>query len=149
MGASNVLTAYALYAGKVPATSMQLLAYMAAVSRDDDARPWFGRGHHALAEFALGRGRNGPLTRADIKAVERAIGPLAAAGAISTDRKASLRRDGTHTARYRLHLDTPHVPQETGDDTGEPDRPRPPETGHDVPRNTSARPPETVPTSPG
>ncbi|WP_431895818.1 hypothetical protein [Micromonospora haikouensis] len=148
MGASNVLAAYALYAGKVPATSMQLLAYMAAVSKDDDARPWFGRGHYALAEFALGRGKTGPITRADIKAVERAIGPLAAEGAISTDRKASVRRDGAHTVRYRLHLTTPHAPRKTGDDTESQDPPRPPENGHHVPRNSSPRPPETVLTSP-
>lgn len=146
MGASNVITAYAMYAGKVPATSMQLLAYMAVVSKDDDARPWFGQGHQALAQFALGRPL--PIGRADIKAVERAIKPLAAEGAISTDRKASIRRDGAHTVRYRLHLKAPHVPRNAGDVTDAQDPPRPPENGPDVPRNPSPRPPENVPTSP-
>ena len=52
MGASNVHAAYARYAGKVPATSMQLLAFMAVVSKDDDAQPWYGQGHEALAVHA-------------------------------------------------------------------------------------------------
>ena len=77
MGASNVLAAYAKWAGKVPPTSMQLLVYMAAVSKDSDRRPWFGQGHQALAQHALGR--PAPTRGADIAAVERALAPLAKA----------------------------------------------------------------------
>lgn len=146
MGASNVIAAYALYAGRVPATSMQLLAYMACISKDDDKKPWYGQGHAALAEHALGR--SAPITRADIKAVERAIAPLAEKGAITTDRKAAVRSDGPNTVRYRLHLKTPHVPQKPGDDTEAQDPPRPPKSGPHVPRNSSPRPPENGLTSP-
>jgi len=134
---------------------MQLLAYMAAVSKDGDDDPWYGQGHAALAEHALGR--RAPITRADIKAVERAIAPLAERGAITTIRRASVRRDGPHTVRYRLNLVTPVIPQKPGD--GDIDEPRvdnrvqgqqrPPETVPDVPRNPSPRPPKSVPTSPG
>lgn len=102
MGATNVATAYALYAGRVPATSMCLLAYMALVSKDNDARPWFGKGHAALADAALGRPL--PHTRGDISAVERAITPLLAVGAIEADRRGSVRSSGPNTVRYRLNL---------------------------------------------
>lgn len=158
MGASNVVAAYQRYAGKVPATSMQLLAYMAVVSKDEDARPWFGQGHAALAEHALGRPV--PLERADIKAVERAMAPLVAAGAVTVDRRGAVRRDGPNTARYRLHLTAPHIPRKTGDveaesidqslvDNGPADAARPPENGAHVPRNSGSHPPENGPTSPG
>lgn len=103
MGARNTLRAYALYAGKVPATSMQLLAYMATVSKDADEYPWYSQGHEALAQFALGRKE--PIQRADIAAVERALTPLFKAKAITTDRPAARRNDGPSTARYRLELD--------------------------------------------
>ena len=102
MGATNVMLAYQLYAGRVPATSMQLLAYMALVSKDSDTRPWCSVGHEALAAFAMGR--PAPITDADVRAVRRAITPLLAAGAIETERRAAPRRDGHTTARYRLHL---------------------------------------------
>lgn len=102
VGATNVATAYALYAGRVPATSMCLLAYMALVSKDNDSRPWFGKGHAALADAALGRQL--PHTRADIAAVERAITPLLAVGAIEADRRGSVRTSGPNTVRYRLNL---------------------------------------------
>jgi hypothetical protein len=103
MGARNVIKAYLLYAGKVPSTSMQILAYMATVSKDADEYPWYSQGHEALAIFALGRPE--PAQRADIAAVERALTPLFKAKAITTDRKAARRRDGPSTARYRLELD--------------------------------------------
>lgn len=103
MGARNVLRAYALYAGKIPPLSMQVLTYMAVVSRDADEYPWYSEGHEALALFALGRTE--PITRADIGAVERAISALFKAKAITTDRPAARRSDGPSTARYRLELD--------------------------------------------
>lgn len=102
MGAINVGTAFATYAGRVPATSMCLLAYMALVSKDNDARPWYGQGHAALADAALGRRL--PHSKADIVAVERAIAPLVAIGAIEADRRASVRSNGPNTVRYRLNL---------------------------------------------
>jgi len=102
MGATNVATVYALWAGKVPPTSMQLLVYMALVSKDSDHSPWFTKGHAGLAEAALGRPL--PLERADIKAVERAIGPLLDVGAIKADRRPAHNRRGSSTGRYRLNL---------------------------------------------
>lgn len=102
MGASNVLAAYTAWAGKVPATSMQLLAYMAAVSLDSDPEPWFGMGHEALAIHALGHREP---TDAALRAVRRAIAPLRQAGAISVARRSAPRRGGASTVRYRLHLD--------------------------------------------
>lgn len=154
MGASNVMAAYAKYAGKVPPISMQLLVYMALVSVDADKQPWYGQGHHALAEHALGR--TAPITESDVRAVERGLAPLAKVGAIRTDRKAAVRRDGPNTARYRLDLDPStavHVPRNpsdvpapsvpSGSTTIEPeDPPRPTECGADVPRNPAARPTE-------
>lgn len=103
MGATNVATAYALYAGKVPPLSMQLLAYMALVSKDADERPWFGQGHAALADAAMGRTR--PITETDEKAVQRAVRPLIAVGAVEVDRRPAPRRGGAYrTVRYRLNL---------------------------------------------
>lgn len=99
------MLAFQLYAGRVPATSMQLLAYMALVSRDDHTKPWYGQGHEALAAFAMGR--TGPITDADVRAVRRAITPLLDVGAIETERRAAPRRDGHTTARYRLRLVAP------------------------------------------
>ena len=64
VGASNALAAYVKYAGKVPPQSLTVLVYMALVSKDADERPWFGAGHEALAQHALGR--PGPTTLADL-----------------------------------------------------------------------------------
>jgi len=116
MGASNVIAAYRKYAGVVPHPSMVLLAYMAAVSIDADAEPWYGEGHEALARMALGRGRHAKLERKDIKAVERAIQPLRDCGAITTDRPAASRASGPSTVRYRLHLklaSSAHMPEKS------------------------------------
>lgn len=143
MGAGNVLRAYDKYAGKVPPLSMVLLAYMAAVSKDTDTAPWFGMGHEALAERALGR--PAPVERADVKAVERAVAPLLAAGAIVADRRAAPRSGGAKTVRYRLMLDGGDVPRNPGEESGE----RPPESVQDVPRFPGSRPPESVQSSPG
>lgn len=104
MGAGNVLRAYLLFAGKVPATSMQVLTYMAVVSKDADEHPWYSQGHEAIAQFALGR-REGEITDSDLKAVQRAIRPLFDAKAITLERRGSKRRSAPSTARYRLELD--------------------------------------------
>lgn len=158
MGASNVAAAFATWAGRVPPLSMQVLTYMALVSKDADRQPWFGQGHAALAVHALGRPE--PVSKADIAAVERAVAPLAKAGAIRADRKASVRRDGPSTVRYRLVLWGVDVPRNPGDVTAEdidestvdnppPDPQRPTESEAHVPRNPESRPTESVATSPG
>lgn len=125
MGASNIAAAFTLYGGKVPAMSMLCLVYMALVAKDADAAPWYGKGHAALAEHALGR--PSPITRKDIKAVERAVQPLIALKAISTDRPAAPRAEGPRTARYRLHLRPDDVPRKTAT--------RPPDSGQSSPGN--------------
>ena len=102
MGARNNLRAYLLYAGKVPPLSMQVLSYMATVSKDADESPWFSQGHEALAVFALGRTE--PITDTDLKAVQRALKPLFEAKAIVTERRGAARRNSPSTARYRLEL---------------------------------------------
>lgn len=149
MGARNVAAAYQAWAGKLPPLSMQVLIYMALVSKDSDAWPWYAQGHAALAEHALGRR---VVDKAALKAVERAMTPLLAMGAVVTERKASTRRDGASTARYRLTLDAVDAPRIPGADDdlwdGVDETARPPETVLDAPRKPSARPPETVRTPP-
>lgn len=103
MGARNALAALALYAGRVPPTSIIILMYMALRSLDDDPEPWFGQGHAALAEHALGRPR--PITESDLRAVRRAVSPLLDAKAITVTRRPATRSDRQDTVRYRLHLD--------------------------------------------
>lgn len=146
MGASNALMAYRLYARQATGVPMQLLAYMALVSKDADADPWFGMGHQALALHALRRPE--PIQEKDIKAVERGISRLLQIGAIVTDRPAAPRRDGPKTVRYRLQLrhGPAVVPRKPGDDAS---KERPPKSVQDVPRKTSERPPDTGKTSPG
>jgi hypothetical protein len=101
MGATNAIAAYQRYAGKVPGLSLAVLVYMALVSKDKDAWPWFTLGQHAIAEHALGR----PNPNAtDLRAVQRAIGPLIDAEAVTVDRAGAARSDGNSTARYRLNL---------------------------------------------
>jgi hypothetical protein len=101
MGATNAIAAYRRYAGKVPGLSLAVLVYMALVSKDKDAWPWFTLGQHAIAEHALGR----PDPQdADLRAVQRAIGPLIDAEAVTVDRAGAARSDGNTTARYRLNL---------------------------------------------
>lgn len=108
MGASNVIDAYRLYAGKVPPLSMQVLAFMAAVSVDRDRAPWFGLGHKVLAELALGRPQplddDEPGDPADLRAVRRAIQPLLESGAVYVIRRASPNRASHKTVKYGLNL---------------------------------------------
>lgn len=110
------MAAYLLYAGRVPPLSMQCLIYMALVSMDGDDQPWFGMGHEALAELALGRPK--PITESDLRAVRRAIEPLLAE-AIEADRRPANRGDGPSTVRYRLNLDVGRKPSSVeGGDVG-------------------------------
>src|SRR5690606_4968307 len=134
MGASNVIAAYTAWAGKVPATSMQLLAYMAAVSLDSDPEPWFGMGHEALAIHALGYREP---TDAALRAVRRAIAPLRQAGAISVSRRSAPRRGGASTVRYRLHLDGSATAAESIDERAVDNPPVGAVDNHDVGRKAS------------
>jgi hypothetical protein len=142
VGATNVAAAFQIYAGKIPPMSMQVLVYMALVSKDADERPWFSKGREAIALHALGR--PAPFDRAAARAVERAVEPLLAVGAIETERKASVRRDGDSTARYRLNLDPTHAPRNSWAEKRRKDPPRPTESAHHAPRNPSSRPTESV-----
>lgn len=103
MGARNVAAAFHRWAGRVPPLSMNILLYMAVVSKDNDERPWFTLGHAALAVHAMGR-ENPDET--DLRAVRRAMTPLLDAGALTVDRKPAARATGKTTARYRLNLDS-------------------------------------------
>jgi hypothetical protein len=149
MGARNVAAAYLTWAGRLPPLSMQVLVYMALVSRDADEKPWYSQGYAALAVHALGRQA---ADGAALKAVERAMGPLLAKGAVTVDRKAAVRRDGASTARYRLALgvvDAPRIPGDVEDlQPGPVETERPPDSVRDAPRKPSGRPPETVRTPP-
>jgi len=101
MGAINARAAFK-FAGLVPPTSLACLVYMALISMDTDEKPWFGRGHEALAEHVFGK--KPPITESDLRAVRRAISPLLAAKALVVDRRAAIRIDGANTVRYRLQL---------------------------------------------
>lgn len=144
MGATNVKRAYAIWAGKVPPQPMVVLLYMALVSMDSDRAPWFGQGHEALAEHALGRKPAATKKELDAnqRAVERAVAPLLEAGALIADRKPAPRANAPRTGRYRLSLGREDVPRNASDEP-------PTESVPDVPRNTSQRPTETVDTSHG
>lgn len=146
MGAGNVAAAFRRWAGRVPGTSMQVLTYMALVSKDKDDWPWFGQGQEALAEFALGR--ENP-DRTDVRAVSRAMQPLLDAGAVTVDRAAAARTGGNSTARYRLNLTDEADGErrkwkETCDEKRRKSKPakdpqRTTESGHDVRRKVAQR----------
>jgi hypothetical protein len=53
MGASNAIRAYATYGAVLGDHAMRGLIYMALVSTDRDAEPWFGLGLEALPELSL------------------------------------------------------------------------------------------------
>ena len=102
MGASNAVRVYATW-GHLADRPLRVLTYMALVARDNDAAPWFGQGHEALAVFALS------LTPDDagLRAVRRAVTALHDAGAIETVRRATFGKRGTSHVQYRLWLDGP------------------------------------------
>lgn len=147
MGARNVAAAYQRWAGKVPGTSMQVLVYMAVVSKDVDPWPWYGQGQASLAEHAMGR--ENP-DRSDLRAVQRAMQPLLDAGAVSVDRAGASRSDGNTTARYRLNLtDRADAVRSEWEQTYDgkrrtSDRRRDPQhttkTGHDIRRKVTQHP---------
>lgn len=101
MGATNALEAFRRFGGKIPASSLMLLVYMALVSKDAHDWPYCRLGQHALAEFAMGRSSPDDT---DLRAVQRALKPLLDAGAVTVDRAGAQRSDGNVTARYRLNL---------------------------------------------
>ena len=105
MGSANALAAYRLYGGKIPPVSLNVLAYMALVSLDRKPEPSWWEGHEMLAIRCFGRPE--PVTKTDLRAVERAITPLFRAGAITTIRHASGHHDRVITARNRLWLEHP------------------------------------------
>lgn len=105
MGAANALAAYRLYAGKVPPTSLNVLAYMALVALDRNSEPCWWEGHDMIAVRCLGHPE--PVSEAALRAVRRAISPLFKAGAITTDRHSSGHGSRYVTVRYRLWLVQP------------------------------------------
>lgn len=138
VGASNALAAFVKYAGKVPPQSMVVLLYMAVVSKDSDKHPWYGQGHEALAQHALGR--PGPTTGADLRAVERAVEPLLG-DALIVDRRAAIRIDGPNTVRYRLNLmGDAHARRKTSGVKAVEDPPRPTESDPHARRFSTSRP---------
>ena len=138
VGASNALAAFVKYAGKVPPQSMVVLLYMAVVSKDSDKHPWYGQGHEALAQHALGR--PGPTTGADLRAVERAVEPLLG-DALIVDRRAAIRIDGPNTVRYRLNLmGDAHARRKPSGVKALEDPPRPTESDPHARRFSTSRP---------
>jgi hypothetical protein len=116
VGASNALAAFRLYAAKVPPLSMNALAYMALISLDADAEPWWRQGTDALAVMALGRDElvetgdskeDARARKAMEHACERVLKPLFAAGAITTTVRSSGHPDRARYAKYRLWLTAP------------------------------------------
>lgn len=105
MGAANALAAYRLYAGKIPQTSLSVLAYMALVTLDRDGEPNWWEGHETLAVHCFGYPE--PVSKAAHRAVERAITPLFRAGAITVTRHSSGRAGKVTTVKYRLWLTHP------------------------------------------
>lgn len=157
MGAANAASAYRLYAGRIPATSLNVLVYMALVALDKDPEPSFWQGQEELAMRSLGREKP---DKAAIKAVERAMTPLFEAGAVTTVRHSSGSRDRKITARYRLWLITPAPPGNRGAVKGLDAESHPPDNGvwtsypppgnrPSTPRNPGQHPPETVYPPPG
>lgn len=117
MGASNALRVYAAWGG-LPPKSHQVLVYMALVSIDGDAEPWYGLGHDDIGRRALNLDvPDAEAAEADPKAakaraealrkVRRHMTPLHRRGAIETTRKATFGHRGPAPARYRLYLDGP------------------------------------------
>lgn len=102
MGAANALSAFHLYAARIPATSFKVLTYMALVSLDNDPEPWWSEGHEVLASMCFGYAE--PDSDAALRAVRRAVTPLFAARAITVTRRSSGHGNTDITVRYRLWL---------------------------------------------
>lgn len=82
----------------LPDQPFRLLTYMALTSKDDDSPPRFWGGREALA---IGIGRKPPHTETDFRAVGRAMGKLARAGAVELEQHSSPGR----RANYLIHLE--------------------------------------------
>jgi hypothetical protein len=91
--------------GHLDGRPFRLLVYMALIARDHDSEPWFGLGHDALAELALGLDvPKDPKKRDEARRiVRRALTPLHREGAITT----SKRQSHHQAVHYRLWLDGP------------------------------------------
>lgn len=133
MGASNALAAFRLYAAKVPPLAMSTLAYMALVSIDADAEPWFSLGAEMISVMALGREplaetgdekEDAKARKAMEHACERALKPLFASGAITTLRHSSGHPGKARHAKYQLWLSAP-APDEKRDRRHRSDRDAP------------------------
>lgn len=112
MGAANAIRAYHTYGAILGDHAMRALVYMALVSMDGDAEPWFGLGQDALSEFAYGKPVPGKETdpagrAAALRSVGRACTELQAAGAIRTAERARFGAQRAQNARYRLYLHAP------------------------------------------
>jgi len=159
MGAHNGFAVYRLY-GHLPATTVQLLNYMALVSLDHDPNPWFSMGHMALAEHALRReitcgcGRSSCREcKPHLQAVYRGLKPALDAGALTVDRgPARSRTDAPRTTRYLLNLrepagqSRPLAPHPAEPDPAVSDVPRSTESVPHGLRNPFQRSTESVPT---
>ena len=129
MGAANVVKAYHSWRQHLDDRAFCLLIYMALIARDRDAEPWFGQGHAALAELALGMTvppADKPKERdAVLRKVRRQITPLLAAGAICTRKRPRYGKYLKSQVMYRIHLDgpcdcPPQVTERPKATTGEP-----------------------------
>jgi hypothetical protein len=110
MGYQNVMRVYIGW-NHLKDRPFRMLAYMALVSRDNDAAPWFGLGHEALAEHALGLTLPADGAKRDqvLRRVRRHITPLVSQGAIETVQRATSAGrggEGSHVV-YRLNLSGP------------------------------------------
>ena len=97
MGAGNVKAAYVVWASHLRDPAFRLLVFMAVTALDEDNPPQFSGGQETLA---IGLGRRPPLTIADQRAIDRAMGQLRAIGAISRVQHSA---PGS-TARHQLNL---------------------------------------------
>jgi hypothetical protein len=112
MGASNAIRAYAAYGADLGDHALRVFVYMALIAMDGDAEPWFGLGHEALSELALGRkvpdkDEDPAEHEAALRSVRRAVTELQAKGAIRTSERARFGSQRAQNARYRLYLDKP------------------------------------------
>jgi len=99
MGARHAKSAFGLWAGKVPAGSLNALVFMALTAKDGDDPALFWGGHESIAVSVLGRTRS--FTESDRRAVGRLIAPLFKAGAITLAKHSAPGRQ----ACYALNLD--------------------------------------------
>lgn len=113
MGVGNIKRVYMGWAPTLNGKPMQVLIYMAMVSRDHDSAPWYGLGHEDLAANALGlelplddkTPENERARATMLRKVRRHITPLLKHGAIEVKERATFGHLGTSHVVYVLHLD--------------------------------------------